>query len=292
MPIGNQLHNGSSRVQPCPKVGVVAAVGALLLPLSIGACSPEDETTTVPDSGASASAAAELPSLPQGSEPFELDPAEFTTEIDNPYWPMEPGTRWVYREIDEEGQELKVVVVVTSETMEIANGVMARVVRDVVTEDGELIEDTKDWYAQDAEGNVWYLGEDTAEFENGRLTTRSGSFEAGVDGAQSGIIMPANPKPGMAYRQEYYEGEAEDNGEILSTNEMAEAPIGHFTNVLMTKDTDALEPKVLEYKLYAKGVGPVLVVQVSGGSGREELVKMDRVGAKVGLGPLGSARGM
>ena len=109
--------------------------------------------------------------LPQGADPVKLDPATFSAEVDNRYWPMKPGTRWTYREVDEEGKRLKVVVTATSETKRIANGVTARVVRDTVTEDGELIEDTFDWYAQDDEGNVWYLGEDTAEFENGQLTT-------------------------------------------------------------------------------------------------------------------------
>ena len=201
---------------------------------------------------------------------------------------MEPGTRWTYRETDEEGNRLKVVVIVTSETKRIANGVTARVVRDIVTEDGQLVEDTKDWYAQDARGNIWYLGEETAEFEDGEITTRAGSFEAGVDGALPGIIMPADPRPGMRYRQEYYEGEAEDNGEVLSTKQLVEAPYGQFHDALLTKDTITIEPDVAEYKLYATGVGPVLVLGVSGGGGREELMKVDRVSDKAGTGPLGS----
>jgi hypothetical protein len=231
--------------------------------------------------------------LPQGSEPVNLDPENFTTQIDNPYWPMAPGTRWTYRETDQEGAELKVVVTVTNETKKIANGVTARVVRDTVTEDRELVEDTFDWYAQDREGNVWYMGEDTAEFENGELETKEGSFEAGVDGAQPGIIMPADPQDGMQYRQEYYKGEAEDNGEILSTEEMAEVPYGQFDNALLTKDTITIEPDVLEYKLYARGVGPVLVVGVSGGPGsREELIDLENASEeeteKAGTTPLGS----
>jgi hypothetical protein len=215
--------------------------------------------------------------LPRGSERVELDPGRFTVEIDNRYWPMAPGTRWTYREIDEEGRELEVVVTATSETKRIANGVTARVVRDTVTEDGELIEDTFDWYAQDEDGNIWYLGEDTAEFEDGEVTTTAGSFEAGVDGAEAGIIMPADPEDGMRYRQEYYEGEAEDNGEVLSVEERAEVPFGSFDGVLLTKDTITIEPDVLEYKLYAPGVGPVLTFGVSGGSGREELVEREQV---------------
>jgi hypothetical protein len=230
--------------------------------------------------------------LPQGSEPVDLKPKNFTTKINHPYWPMVPGTRWTYRETEQGGAELQVVVTVTEETKKIANGITARVVRDTVTEDGKLIEDTFDWYAQDKEGNIWYMGEDTAEFEDGKLATKSGSFEAGVDGALPGIIMPADPKPGMQYRQEYYKGEAEDNGEILSTDEMAEVPYGQFDNALLTKDTITIEPNVLEYKLYAPHVGPVLVVGVSGEPGsREELLELNNAGEKwtreAGTAPLG-----
>ena len=127
---------------------------------------------------------------------IELDPADFTTEIDNPWWPMTPGSRWVYRETDSEGANQKVVVTVTNRTKAIANGIEARVVHDVVTEDGEFVEVTDDWYAQDEDGNVWYLGEDTTEYENGKPVSKAGSFEAGVDGAEPGIIMPAQPEPG------------------------------------------------------------------------------------------------
>jgi hypothetical protein len=109
-------------------------------------------------------------------------------------------------------------------TKEIANGVTARVVRDTVSPDGEVVEDTRDWYAQDSGGTVWYLGEDTAEFDDGEVTTRAGSFEAGVNGAKAGVIMPGDPAVGMAYRQEYYVGEAEDNGVVLSLQAMADVP--------------------------------------------------------------------
>lgn len=210
--------------------------------------------------------------LPQGSEPVTLDPADFTTTIDNPYWPMRPGSRWVYRETDPDGAKLRVVVTVTRRTKVIANGITARVVRDTVTEKGELVEDTFDWYAQDSEGNVWYLGELTKEYENGKVVSTEGSFEAGVDGAEPGIAMPANPTPGLAYRQEYYAGRAEDRAEIVSLGEQVEVPFGHFTDVVMTKDLNPLQPKVLEYKFYARGIGPVLAIGVSGGADREELV--------------------
>jgi hypothetical protein len=210
--------------------------------------------------------------LPQGGERVDLDPADFTTDIDNPYWPMAPGSRWVYRETDSEGARQRVEVTVTRKTKKIANGIEARVVHDAVTEDGEPVEITDDWYAQDDDGNVWYLGEDTTEYENGKPATTEGSFEAGVDGAQPGIVVPAEPKPGLHYRQEHYAGHAEDRGEILSLGEQAEVPAGHFKGVLMTKETNPLEPKVLEFKFYARNVGPVLAVSVSGGSDREELL--------------------
>ena len=216
--------------------------------------------------------------LPQGSERVRLDPGDFTTRITNPWWPMRPGARWVYRETAPDGTVQKVVVTVLTRTKLIANGVRARVVHDVVTEDGEPVEVTDDWYAQDRCGNVWYLGEATTEYENGKPVSTSGSFEAGVDGAQAGVIMPAQPRPGMRYRQEYYEGEAEDRAEIVSLHEQVEVPYGHFGRgrVLMTRDLNPLEPKVLEFKFYARGIGPVLAVGVSGGADREELVRYTR----------------
>ena len=214
--------------------------------------------------------------LPQGSERVDLDPSDFTTRIDNPYWPMSPGSRWVYRETDQEGTKLRVEVTVTRKTRKIANGVEARVVHDVVTEGGQPVEVTDDWYAQDSAGNVWYLGENTAEYQNGKVTTTAGSFEAGVDGAQAGIIVPAHPEAGMTYRQEYYARQAEDRAEVLSLDEQAEVPFGHFTNVLLTKDINPLEPNLLEYKFYAQGVGPVLAIAVSGATDREELLSYSK----------------
>jgi hypothetical protein len=214
--------------------------------------------------------------LPRGSEPVTLDPADFTTRIDNPYWPMRPGSRWVYRETDQEGARQRVVVTVMRRTKMIANGIRARVVRDVVTEGGKPVEKTNDWYAQDKAGNIWYLGEATTEYENGKPVSTEGSFEAGVDGAQAGVVVPAKPRRGLKYRQEYYAGHAEDRGEIVSLRAQAEVPFGHFRNVLMTQDTNPLEPKVLEFKFYARGVGPVLAVGVSGTSDREELIRYRR----------------
>jgi hypothetical protein len=236
-----------------------------LVALAVSACGSDSG-----DSGSGSS------SLPQGSEAVNLDPADFTTGIDNPYWPMSPGSRWVYRETDAEGAKARVEVTVTSKTKTIANGVEARVVHDLVTDDGQPVENTYDWYAQDSAGNLWYMGEDTKEYENGKVVSTAGSWEAGVDGAQPGIAIPADPEPGLTYRQEYYAGEAEDNGEIISLDEQAEVPAGHFKPTLMTRDTTPIEPKVLEFKFYARGVGPVLELTASGGTDRGELVSFRR----------------
>jgi hypothetical protein len=209
--------------------------------------------------------------LPMGSEPVSLDPADFTTEITNTYWPMSPGDRWVYRETDGQGGVQKVEVTVTDKTKTIM-GIEARVVHDVVSEDGEVAEDTFDWYSQDADGNVWYFGEDTAEYENGKLKTREGSWEGGVDGALPGIIVPAHPEPGQEYREEYYAGHAEDGAEVLALDALMKVPVGVFDGLLQTRNFSALEPSYIEEKFYARGVGPVATVAVSGGTGREDLI--------------------
>jgi hypothetical protein len=211
--------------------------------------------------------------LPQGSDPVTLDPANFGTVIDNPYWPMAPGTVWTHREVEADGTELTIVVTVTDETKEIL-GITTVVVHDVVTEDGETVEDTFDWYAQDLAGNIWYMGEATQEFSDGEIDT-AGSWEAGVDGALPGILVPANPTPGLTYRQEYYAGEAEDAAAVLSLDERVEVAAGSYEGLLMTKEYTPLEPDILEYKFYAPGVGPVLALAVSGGSAREELTKFE-----------------
>ncbi len=248
----------------------------LSLVILAGGCGSNQDGQT--QSGQNATTKEDVRSgLPEGSQPVELDPADFTTKIDNRYWPMRPGSRWVYRETDEKGNRQRVEVTVTDRIKTI-DGVKARVVHDVVREGDELVEDTFDWYAQDRKGDIWYLGEDTKEYEGGKVVTTAGSWQAGVDGAQAGVILPAHPRPGMKYRQEYYADEAEDNAQILSLDEQAEVPFGHFKNVLLTKDYTPLEPKVLEYKLYAKDVGPVSVLGVSGGGGREELLRFDKAG--------------
>ncbi len=210
-------------------------------------------------------------SLPRGSDPVVLDPADFVPRIDNINWPMAPGTRWVYRESAPTGAAQRVFVKVLARTKMI-EGISATVVHDLVTEHGARIENTFDWYAQDECGNVWYLGENTKEYEDGEVVSTAGSWKHGRDGAMAGIIMPGDPQVGMTYRQEYYAGEAEDAAKVLSLSEQVQVPYGHFRHVLLTKDFTPLAPRILEYKMYARGVGPVLVLGVSGGRDQEELI--------------------
>ena len=191
---------------------------------------------------------------------------------------MSPGSRWVYSETDTTGTNQKVVIEVTDETKMIANGIEARVVRDTVTENGVPVEITDDWYAQDSDGNIWYLGEYVTNYENGKVVDHGGSFEAGVDGAQAGIAMPANPRPGLSYRQEYYKGEAEDRAGVITVGqEQVEVPFGFFDeDILMPRDLVPLEPKVQELKFYAPGVGPLLSVHLDGTGGRASLVSFTK----------------
>jgi hypothetical protein len=240
-----------------PKLAVAAGVLALAAgaPVSAGAA-PTD------------------PPLPRGDEPVSLNPADFSATIDNPQWPMNVGSRWVYRVTDlADGSVTRDVITVTHRTKLIADGVRARVVRDVVTDHGKPTEVTDDWYAQDSRGNVWYFGEHTVAIEHGKRTDE-GSWEAGVDGAMPGIALPAKPAVGLTYREEYSKGVAEDQARVLALDAQAQVRAGHYRHVLLTEDSSPLEPDVSELKFYAKGSGQaVLAIDVSGGSDREELVK-------------------
>ena len=202
-----------------------------------------------------------------------LDPATFVPEINHPYWPMPVGAKWTTQEIDADGEEFTDLTEVTADTKQIL-GITVTVVHDQLKKGSEVVEDTFDWYAQDAQGNLWYMGEDTKEFKNGQVATTEGSWEAGVDGAQPGIILPASPAVGQAYRQEYYAGHAEDNASILSVDEMVGVDAGDYTDVLLTRETTPIEPDVLEYKFYAPGVGVVEALSVSPDFSREQLTEV------------------
>jgi hypothetical protein len=200
-----------------------------------------------------------------------IDPANFVDAVDNPYFPLVPGTRWVY-EGTSEGEAERIEVEVLDERREI-EGISAIVVRDTVYVDDEMVEDTYDWFAQDSEGNVWYLGEDSHEYENGKDVGTSGSWEYGVDGALPGIVMPADPTVGDAYRQEYYPGEAEDMGEILEVGVGHSIGLGDYDDVVVTKDWNPLEPDVIENKWYARDTGMIAEAAVAGGDEQAELVE-------------------
>lgn len=206
-----------------------------------------------------------------------IDPDDFVRTITNPFLPFTPGTRYVYEDA-EGGVD---TVIVTNQTIKIL-GVTCTVVSDIARdEDGNVVERTKDYYAQDELGNVWYFGEDTAEILNGKVVSTEGTWRAGkapepgADIAQPGIIMLANPQKGNSYFEEGAPPVALDFAEVVSLNAKAEVPFGDFTNCLKTKNTTPLDPDILETKFYAKGIGPVLTIDVAGGGLREELVSFE-----------------
>lgn len=201
----------------------------------------------------------------------EIDPAGFVDVIDNPYLPYAVGSRWVY-EGESDGELERIEVEVLDDTREVM-GITATVVRDTVFVDGEMVEDTFDWFAQDADGNVWYLGEDTREFENGVAVNASGAWEAGIDGALPGIVMPADPQVGDAFRQEYYAGEAEDMAEVLEVGVPRSIALGDYPDVVVQEQWTPLEPDVIEEKWFANGVGMIYEAKTAGGEGSAELVE-------------------
>jgi hypothetical protein len=194
-----------------------------------------------------------------------IDPANFVTAVDNPYMPLKPGTTFVYEGKTEKGNEHNETYI-SSET-KVIMGVTCVVVEDKVLVDGVLEEATLDWYAQDKQGNVWYFGEDSKEYnKDGSVASTAGSWEAGVSNALPGIVMEANPSIGDTYRQEYYKGEAEDWATVLSLSESASIPNGSYNDLLMTNEWSALDqPHVYEHKYYAHGIGFIMTQYVEGG---------------------------
>jgi hypothetical protein len=257
------------RANPFTRRALLAGAAALAL---AGSCS--DDAPTASSSTTTTAARADEPviEVADGGE-YEpnVDPADFVAVIDNPRLPFRPGERWVYEgESDGELERIEVTVLDEKRTV---MGIEATVVRDTVTIEGELVEDTYDWYAQDRDGNVWYLGEDTKEYEGGQVVGTEGAWEAGVDGALPGIVMPAVPKVGDAYRQELYEGEAEDLAEIVRDGVSETVAGGAFDDLLVIEEWNPLDPEAVEEKYYARGVGMVLEVKTRGGDARIELVE-------------------
>ena len=200
----------------------------------------------------------------------DIDPADFVDAngdplpIDNPYFPQVPGTVMVYDGTDEE-EVIHVMWTVTTDTIDIG-GVTCVVVNDHEEIDGELAEDTFDWFAQDSYGNVWYFGEESTEYENNEPVSTEGSWKHGENGAIAGIIMEAAPNVGDAYRQEYLPGEAEDMAEVTETDAAISVPMGDYTNVVVTRELNPFEACVDEAKHYAEGVGMVRAGKLHGGA--------------------------
>jgi hypothetical protein len=186
----------------------------------------------------------------------QIDPAKFVGKVDNPWYPLSPETRYVYRGV-ENGEPARDVVAVTFRTKKIL-GVRCVAVEDNLYLAGRLAEQTTDWFAQDRRGNVWYFGEATAELDReGRVTSTEGSWQAGVHGARPGIIMPARPRVGRAFRQEYYKGHAEDHFKILSMSARASVPYVSSSRAMLTMEWSPLEPGQIEHKYYIRRIGLV-----------------------------------
>ena len=206
-----------------------------------------------------------IAAVPAGAGEPKFDPGNFVKRVDNPWFPLKPGTTWRYRG-EKDGKAGTQVTVVTSKTKTVL-GVRATVVHDRVFTDGEgLTEDTFDWYAQDKQGNVWYVGEDTKELDHGRVTSREGSWEAGVKGARAGIVMPGHPRVGDRGLMEYWKGHAEDHFQITSIR----------GNRMSTKEWTPLEPRVRDRKTYRRGTGEISEETVKGGNERFTLVSVSR----------------
>ena len=195
----------------------------------------------------------------------------FSANVTNPWFPLRPGTVFVYTGV-KDGRPARDVLKVTHATKVIA-GARCRVLDDRLYVSGRLAERTTDWYTQDPKGNVWYYGEATAELDaHGRVTTTEGSWQAGVNGARPGIFMPAHPQRGQSFRQEYYKGHAEDRFRVLRLHAPVSVPSVSSRNALLTQETTALEPGVVDHKYYVRGIGNVKEETVKGGNERAELV--------------------
>jgi hypothetical protein len=231
-------------------------------------------STSACDTPGPTSASATLPNAPNATRallPTFPGAGQFVAVVDNPFYPLIPGTTFEYRAETDEGVETNIIEV-TSQTRTIL-GVAATVVHDRVFLGGELTEDTFDWFAQDVSGNVWYLGEATCRVENGQCVSPGGSWEAGVNGASAGLIMWADPAAhkGTTYRQEFLQGEAEDVGKVIGLSAKVATPYGSFTGCLETMDWSLLETASREHKYYCPGIGLVLEIAPSSGHERLEL---------------------
>jgi hypothetical protein len=199
----------------------------------------------------------------------------FSAHVDNAWFPLQPGTTYVYRGM-KDGRPARDVVLVTHRT-KLVGGVRCRVVHDRLFLRGRLAERTADYYAQDARGTVWYFGEDTAELDrHGDVTSREGTWHTGVDGARAGIFMPAHPRVGERHRQELLRGHAEDRFQVVSLDAHVAVPFGTFDHALRTREWTPLEPGVIDAKYYVRGIGEVSEQTIRGGRESAQLVRIVR----------------
>jgi hypothetical protein len=249
------------------------ALALALTALGLAGCSKSAKLLAPDATGANLESASTAAPLEFGRSEGQ-EGGEFVAYSTNKYFPLIPGTTWYYRAVTPDGVETSVVRV-TNETV-LIDGVRVRVVTDIVKLDGELIEETRDYFAMDREKNVWYFGEDTRSIdpETGEESTH-GTWRAGVNGAQKGIIMLGDPDRGEAYAEENAPGVAEDQARVVSLHAEAKVPAGEFDDALKTENTTPLEPDVLENKYYAPGVGMVLTIDRQDGT-RDRLVRFTR----------------
>jgi hypothetical protein len=201
--------------------------------------------------------------------------ADFSARVDNPWYPLIPGTTYVYRGA-KDGHPSREVLTVTHRT-KLITGVPCVVIEDRLYLSGYLEERTTEWYSQDKQGNVWYFGENTAELgKDGHVTSTSGAWQAGVNGAKPGLFMFAHPEIGEIAQQEFYKGQAADHFRVLSLHASATTPYTTSANAMLTEEWTPLEPGVLDHKLYVRGIGTVLEQTVKGGSERAALVSFKK----------------
>ena len=258
-----------------------AGAAVIVLGLLAAACSSTQSAQNASNKQAQSSAsdthtAATYAVASKGYNPH-IDPANFVKKINNPLFPLKPGTQYELRSKTGDGVGYETLTV-THDTKKIA-GVTTTVIKDVSTLDGKLEEKTTDWYAQDKQGNVWYFGENTATYKkNGQVESTAGTWKTGVDGAKPGIIMNANPQVTDSYRQEYYKGQAEDMYWVIAKNQTIKVPHGTYHNALLTMEWTPLEPKLTSEKYYVPGIGIVAERNLSGELENVELLKVTHDG--------------
>jgi len=210
-----------------------------------------------------------------GTTPPVPKAADFSPRIDNPWFPLLAGSTYVYRGV-KDGQASREVLTVTRQVKTI-DGSRCAVVQDRLYLSGSLEERTTEWYSQDKQGNVWYFGENTAELaKDGHVTSTSGTWRAGVDGARPGVYMFAQPKVGQTAQQEFYKGQAQDHFRVLSLRTSVSVPYISTRKAMLTQEWTPLEPGVLDHKLYVRGIGTVLEQTVKGGDERAALVSLTK----------------